>query len=94
MLLIGCNTGIGKETAFQLSKKGATILMLCRNVAKAEEAAEEIRKATGNPVEVRECDLSSLESVRTCAEELVSSGHQIDILINNAGKFVYLTESC
>ena len=59
--------------------------MLCRDLDKAEDAAEDIRKDTGNVVAVLHLDLSSLESVRKCAEELQYEEDKIDILINNAG---------
>ena len=59
--------------------------MLCRDQEKAEEAAEDIRKDTGNIVVVLHLDLASLESVRKCAEALRREEHKIDILINNAG---------
>jgi len=61
------------------------VVMLCRNVEKAEEAVEEIRKATEGEVVVHKLDLASLASVRECAEQLGNSLEKIDILINNAG---------
>ena len=84
---LGCNTGIGKITAHEISKKGARVIMLCRNTEKAEEAATEIRKDTGNQVDVHKLDLSSLKSVRECAQILVDKEDKIDILINNAGNY-------
>ena len=85
----GANSGIGKVTAHELSKRGAKIIMLCRDMEKAEEAAEDIRKVTGNVVTVIHLDLSSLESVRKCAEELHYEEDKIDLLINNAGYLRY-----
>lgn len=85
VVITGANTGIGKVTALDLSKRGAKVVMLCRNVEKAEEAAEEIRKATEGEVVVHKLDLASLASVRECAEQLGNSLEKIDILINNAG---------
>ena len=60
--------------------------MLCRNVEKAEAAADDIRKDTGSVVVVMKCDLSSLESVRQCAAKLVEDEGKIDLLVNNAGE--------
>ena len=59
--------------------------MLCRDTEKAEKTATEIRKDTGNQVEVLKLDLSSLQSVRDCAKTLLEKEEKIDILINNAG---------
>ena len=47
--------------------------MLCRNVEAAEVVAEEIRKETEGEVLVHKLDLSSLKSVRECAEQLGNS---------------------
>jgi len=85
VVITGANTGIGKETALDLSRRGAKIVMLCRNVEKAEAAAMEIRKVTEGEVVVHKMDLSSLASVREAAEQLGNSLDKIDILINNAG---------
>merc|ERR1719384_2065415 len=85
VVITGANTGIGKVTAMDLSKRGAKVVMLCRNIEKAEEAAEEIRKATEGKVVVHKLDLASLASVRECAAQLGNSLEKIDILINNAG---------
>ena len=51
-LRLGCNTGIGKITAHELSKKGARIIMLCRNTTAAKEVANEITKDTGGEVNI------------------------------------------
>lgn len=39
----GCNTGIGKVTAMEIARRGAKLLMLCRDLDKAEATAKEIR---------------------------------------------------
>ena len=73
VVITGCNTGIGKETARDLSKRGAKIIMACRNIELAEKAAEEIRQsndATGEIV-VKKLDLANLASVRNFADEVL-----------------------
>ena len=84
------NTGIGKVTAHEISKRGARVIMLCRNIEKAEAVASEISNETGNPVDVLKLDLSSLQSVRGCAEIILDKEEKIDILINNAGNLTKL----
>lgn len=65
---------------------GARVLMACRDITRAERAAEDIRKTTGNNnVVVYVLDLASLKSVRKCAEEVKAKEKRLDILINNAG---------
>ena len=87
-LITGANTGIGKYSAWDLSRRGAKVLLLCRSKEKGEQAAQEIRTDTKGDVSVKILDLSSLESVRECAEELLVSLDKIDILLNNAGIMV------
>jgi len=85
VVITGANTGIGKVCALELSRRGAKVVMLCRSTERGEAAAEEIRKETEGEVIVHKMDLSSLTSVRACAEQLGNSLERIDILLNNAG---------
>jgi len=84
-VITGANTGIGKETARDLARRGARIIMLCRDLDKARLAAEEINKETGSTVGVFQLDLASLDSVRNTAATLKEAEPKIHILINNAG---------
>lgn len=66
--------------------------MACRNVQKAEDAAEEIKKSSeGLPdlgeLVIKELDLSSLESVRKCAADILDTEKAIHLLVNNAGMY-------
>ena len=69
---------------------GAKIVMLCRDVSKAELAANEIQEESGvggKAVVVEPLDLASLDSVRKCATKILAQEERIDILINNAGRY-------
>ena len=78
--------GIGKETALDLAKRGARVILACRDLSKAIEAADFIRKQTGNGnVFVEILDLASLESVRQFSKKINKQEERIDILVNNAG---------
>ncbi|VVC88656.1 unnamed protein product [Leptidea sinapis] len=89
-VITGCNTGIGKETALDFYKRGARVIMACRNLEKAEEAKSDIEKACielpekGNLV-LQHCDLSSLKSVREFCQKILDTEPQVNILVNNAG---------
>ena len=86
VIITGANTGIGKETAIDLAKRKAHVVMACRSVERGQKAAAEVRKASGSSsVEFRHLDLSSFSSVRQFAEEVLRDFPQIDVLINNAG---------
>ena len=74
VVITGSNTGIGKETVLDLAKRGARIIMCCRDLKKAEVAKQDIKNETGNDkIEVLHLDLSSLKSVRKCANALVGT---------------------
>jgi NAD(P)-dependent dehydrogenase (short-subunit alcohol dehydrogenase family) len=86
--ITGANSGLGLEAARNLVGAGAHVILACRNVAKAEAAAQSLRLGTGNgtgSVEVRELDLASLASVRQFSEQLLTDGIELDGLMNNAG---------
>ena len=88
-IVTGSNSGIGFETARVLADKGATVIMACRNLDKANPKAEEIRAAhPGCDVEVMRLDLSNLDSVREFADEFRAKHSRLDLLINNAGIMV------
>lgn len=66
---------------------GARVVMACRDLTRAENAADSIRRCTGNGnVVVRHLNLASLYSVREFAKEFIATEERLDILINNAGK--------
>ena len=88
--ITGANTGIGKETALDLAKRGARLILLCRNLDKAQRAAEEIKKIhIKAQITIHQLDLASLKSVRACAQTLIDTEDKIDILVNNAGIMMY-----
>ena len=85
-IITGANTGIGLETAVDLARRGARVLLACRSVERGERAAVEVRKKSGNQdVSFVHLDLSSLDSVRAAAESILNKEARIDILVNNAG---------
>ena len=85
-VITGANTGLGYETAAALAAKGAHVVLAVRNLDKGKAAADAITAANpGASVDMQELDLTSLESIRTAADELRSTYPTIDLLINNAG---------
>ncbi|XP_035745686.1 retinol dehydrogenase 12, partial [Egretta garzetta] len=85
-IITGANTGIGKETARDLARRGARVIVACRDIAKAEAAASEIRAETGNQqVIVKKLDLADTKSIREFAEKFLAEEKELHILINNAG---------
>jgi protochlorophyllide reductase len=85
-VVTGANAGLGFHIASELARAGATVVMACRNLAKAQTAKDTIdaNKSSGT-TELLELDLANLASVRAAADSLIASGRPIDLLINNAG---------
>ncbi|KAH9369562.1 hypothetical protein HPB48_019650 [Haemaphysalis longicornis] len=79
--------GIGKEAAKELAKRGARVILACRNVDKGQRAAKEIDAEVGRSVTVKRLDLCSFESVRQFADDVLRTEERLDVLVNNAGIF-------
>ena len=72
-----------------LAKAGARVVIAARDIKRAEEVADEIRKDTmNNEIEVDELELSSLKSVRSFVQRYLAKNRPLHILINNAGIMV------
>ncbi|XP_048857467.1 dehydrogenase/reductase SDR family member 13-like isoform X2 [Brienomyrus brachyistius] len=88
VIITGSNTGIGKTTAVDLAKRGARVILACRDQRRAEAALRDITAESGSSeVVYMQLDLGSLESVRSFAENFLKSERRLDLLINNAGIF-------
>lgn len=85
-IVTGANDGIGYETSLELTRKGAKLIMACRNPSKAENAIAAIKKEIPTAdVSFIHLDLNSLNSVKSFASEFKKSNPKLDLLINNAG---------
>ena len=92
-LVTGANSGLGLETARALAAKGATVVMACRSIRKAEEARTQLlldlarQPGPGSlgALDVIQLDLADLASVRSAAASLAEHYGALDVLINNAG---------
>ncbi len=83
-VVTGANNGLGLVVAHHLARAGATVVMACRNLQKADAAAAGIKaEVPAAQLEVVELDLSRLSSVRRFADGLDVDA--LDILVNNAG---------
>jgi NAD(P)-dependent dehydrogenase (short-subunit alcohol dehydrogenase family) len=95
-VITGANTGLGFETARVLAMRGARVVLACRDLGRAKEAAARILGGRPQPagaspgeppsdVQAVRLDLASLASVREAAEEIGAAYGPIDLLVNNAG---------
>lgn len=87
-VITGGNAGIGLETAIQLAKKGAQVIIGCRNLKKASQAVDVIVEAAPNArVDALALDLADQGSIKRFADHLSAQVSAIHILVNNAGIF-------
>jgi NAD(P)-dependent dehydrogenase (short-subunit alcohol dehydrogenase family) len=88
-MVTGANSGIGKVTALELAKMGATVTIVCRNRDKGEAAIREIKESIGSSsLELLVADLSSQAEIRRLAAEFQNKHDRLDVLVNNAGVFL------
>jgi len=86
ILITGANSGIGKATATALAEMGAHVVMMSRDPERGEKARQEVvRVSRNNQVDLMQCDLASLGSIRKFAAEFIAGYPRLDVLINNAG---------
>ena len=83
ILITGATTGVGYECARSLARRGAHVVLACRNREKMASVAEILRSDGAKAVEELVCDLNDTESVHAFAENY--NGPDIDVLLLNAG---------
>src|SRR6266508_4128736 len=85
-LVTGSTNGIGKSTAIELARMGATVVIVGRDAQKTSEVVQEVRAASGNPnVDSLVADLSSQQEVQRLAHQFKKKYARLHVLLNNAG---------
>lgn len=85
-VVTGSTSGIGRATALELGRQGATVIVLGRNTAAGHRVVDELNRIQAVPTAVFfAVDLANPNQVREVAQKIVSTYLQIDLLINNAG---------
>jgi NAD(P)-dependent dehydrogenase (short-subunit alcohol dehydrogenase family) len=84
VLITGCSTGIGLETALAFARRGDTTIATMRNVAKAD-ALKKRAADEGVDIEIEALDVVDEFSVSSTVGKILAHHGQIDVLVNNAG---------
>lgn len=85
VLITGATSGIGKASAIELARMGATIVFNTRDDARGESTKREIiRSSNNNNVEVLFCDLASIKSIRSFCKQFIKQYDNLHVLMNNA----------
>ncbi len=85
-VVTGANSGLGLYTALELARRGAEVVLACRDAARGGEAVRRITAAVGGGAgraSLAELDLADQASVRSFAARQVKE--PLDLLVNNAG---------
>ena len=83
VLITGCSSGLGVETARAMAATGATLFLTARNLDKARAALGHM--LDNDKIHLLQLDLESFDSVRACAAEFCAKSDKLNILIENAG---------
>lgn len=82
-LITGGNSGIGKETAFEFARRGASVVIAARREAEGLEMVDIIR-ATGGEAEFVQTDVSDARQVDAMISHTIKSFGRLDFAFNNA----------
>ena len=86
VIVTGANSGLGLASTKAFAAKGATVIMACRNMSKAEKAKAEVLAGTPNAnLDLMPLDNASLASVKAFSDAFKAKYDRLDILLNNAG---------
>ncbi|MBL8953410.1 MAG: SDR family oxidoreductase [Myxococcaceae bacterium] len=86
ILLTGGTSGIGLESAVDLAKSGARVVLVGRDAKKTADKVEEVKRRSGaSNVESLLCDFGSQKSIRALADAYRAKYDRLDVLVNNAG---------
>jgi NAD(P)-dependent dehydrogenase (short-subunit alcohol dehydrogenase family) len=83
-VVTGAASGIGRETALALARRGADLAICDVDEAGLKESAEQIRQLGLRVLQAR-VDVSNAEQMRGFAERTCAELGRVDVLVNNAG---------
>ncbi|WP_226582750.1 SDR family oxidoreductase [Halobacillus litoralis] len=84
VIITGASSGIGEETAKELSSKGAKLVLAARREERLKDLADQVNQGGGQAV-YKTTDVTSYEEMEHLAEFAIEEFGQIDAIVNNAG---------
>lgn len=85
-LVVAASKGLGKATALQLAKEGASVHIVSRDEQALKQTRDEIMKESGNDlVAYSVCDITDAQDIIRAVEAAKLHTGSVDILVNNAG---------
>lgn len=88
ILITGSTSGLGREVALRLARRGAHIIVHGRNEERGREVVRQIEDETPGSARFYRADLASNEEINELADEILEDYDRLDVLLNNAG--IYL----
>ncbi|MBB1246583.1 SDR family oxidoreductase [Streptomyces durbertensis] len=88
VVITGASRDLGRALAVQFARQGAEVLLSARTWEAAEAVAEEIRALGHDRVRAYRCDTGDPSSVRAFARELRAHTDRVDVLVNNAARWL------
>ena len=88
-LVTGASSGIGREIARGLARRGHGVTLVARRADRLEALAEELSGEHGVRAEAVPADLADAQQRERVVREVAERGLEVDVLVNNAGFGVY-----
>ncbi len=88
-LITGASSGLGADFARNLAGRGMHLVLTARREEQLHALADELRRTQGVQIDVIPLDLAREHAPDTLHEKIKAAGHDIDVLINNAGLGIY-----
>lgn len=87
VLITGCSSGMGLQTALHLAKQGYKVYAGLRNLKKdkkhlLDQATSKNQSENLIPLQL---DITNSGQIKTALDQIITSKKQLDVLINNAG---------
>ena len=84
-LVTGASSGIGRDIAKALAKRGYDIIAVARNIEKLNKLKEDIQQEYGKKVDIKICELTDRNAIFKLHEDVYNTYGIIDVLVNDAG---------